>query len=170
MSLSEKIICCRKKAMLSQEALAEKLGVSRQAVSKWETGESTPDASNLLALAKALGTTVDWLLSPEEAEPLSPKSENLLSFIKTTAQKYGWLSSIPLILGGLFFSLQGILLRYFATSDYKDLPDIMWETMKYSVLKNSPLYLFGNVLFVLGITISVAGIILAIALKRLSKK
>ena len=38
MNLSEKILYCRKKAGLSQEALAEKLGVSRQAISKWETG------------------------------------------------------------------------------------------------------------------------------------
>ena len=40
MNLAEKILYCRKKAGLSQEALAEKLGVSRQAVSKWETGLS----------------------------------------------------------------------------------------------------------------------------------
>ena len=42
MNLSEKILYCRKKAMLSQEALAERIGVSRQAISKWETGEATP--------------------------------------------------------------------------------------------------------------------------------
>lgn len=40
MKLQEKILYCRKKAGLSQEALAEKLGVSRQAISKWETGGS----------------------------------------------------------------------------------------------------------------------------------
>lgn len=40
MKLSEKILYCRKRAGLSQEALAERLGVSRQAVSKWETGVS----------------------------------------------------------------------------------------------------------------------------------
>jgi transcriptional regulator with XRE-family HTH domain len=170
MTLSEKIIYCRKKAMLSQETLAEKLGVSRQAVSKWETGDAIPDTSNLSALAKVLGTTVDWLLSHEEAETSSSKSENLLSFIKTTIQKYGWLSSIPLILCGIFFSLQGILLRYFVISDYKNLPDIMWETIKNSVLKDSPLYLFGNILLGIGIGIAIAGIILGIILKMLSKK
>ena len=40
MKLSDKIWVCRKKAGLSQEALAEKIGVSRQAISKWETGDS----------------------------------------------------------------------------------------------------------------------------------
>ena len=59
MTLSEKITYCRKKAMLSQEALAEKLGVSRQAVSKWETGESAPELNKMLPLAEALNTSVD---------------------------------------------------------------------------------------------------------------
>ncbi len=40
MTLSEKILYCRKRCALSQEALAEKIGVSRQAISKWETGVS----------------------------------------------------------------------------------------------------------------------------------
>lgn len=43
MNLQDKIVYCRKKAGLSQEALAEKIDVSRQAISKWETGEAMPD-------------------------------------------------------------------------------------------------------------------------------
>ena len=57
MNLSEKILYCRKKAGLSQEALAEKLGVSRQAISKWETGESVPELSKLVLLARAVSYT-----------------------------------------------------------------------------------------------------------------
>ena len=59
MNLSEKILYCRKKAGLSQEALAEKLGVSRQAISKWETGESVPELSKLVLLARAFDVTTD---------------------------------------------------------------------------------------------------------------
>ena len=73
MKLSEKILYCRKRAGLSQEALAERLGVSRQAVSKWETGEALPETGKLAALAAALGVTVDWLLS--EAEPEEPQAK-----------------------------------------------------------------------------------------------
>lgn len=69
MNLSEKILYCRKKAGLSQEALAEKLGVSRQAISKWETGESVPELSKLVLLARAFDVTTDWLLSESEPEP-----------------------------------------------------------------------------------------------------
>ena len=68
MKLHEKILYCRKRAGLSQEALAESVGVSRQAVSKWETGESVPETGKLAALAAALGVSVDWLLSEDEPE------------------------------------------------------------------------------------------------------
>ena len=47
---------------MSQEALAERLGVSRQAVSKWESGASDPSTSNLLALAKLFGSDAKELL------------------------------------------------------------------------------------------------------------
>ena len=66
MKLNEKIFYCRKKAGLSQEALAEELGVSRQAVSKWETGDAVPEIGKLLSLAKIFDVTTDWLLSEEE--------------------------------------------------------------------------------------------------------
>ncbi len=74
MKLHEKIYELRKKAGYSQEALAEKLCVSRQSVSKWETGEATPEVSKLLALSKIFGVTTDYLLNDEieteaETEP-----------------------------------------------------------------------------------------------------
>ena len=70
MTLSEKIVYCRRRSGLTQEALAEKLGVSRQAVSKWETGDAVPELGKLPLLAGAFGATADWLLSGEEpAEP-----------------------------------------------------------------------------------------------------
>ncbi len=56
----------RKKAGLSQEELADKLGVSRQAVSKWECAESSPDTDNLIALAKIYNVSLDELINGEE--------------------------------------------------------------------------------------------------------
>ncbi len=58
----------RKKNGLSQEALAEKLGISRQSVSKWERAESSPDTDNLIALAKLYGVSLDELLLGEKKE------------------------------------------------------------------------------------------------------
>ena len=55
----------RKKNNLSQEELAAKIGVSRQAVSKWERAEASPDTDNLILLAKLYGVTLDDLLQGE---------------------------------------------------------------------------------------------------------
>ena len=55
MKLHEKIAWYRRDRRLSQEELAAQTGVSRQAVSKWELGESSPDVNKLLALARAFG-------------------------------------------------------------------------------------------------------------------
>ena len=68
MKLNEKIYYYRKKAKLSQEELAARVGVSRQAVSKWELGDATPELDKLVALAMAFGVTTDELLSPDEPE------------------------------------------------------------------------------------------------------
>ena len=66
MKLNEKIAWYRRDRRLSQEELAARTGVSRQAVSKWELGEASPDVNKLLALAKAFGVTTDHLLNEDE--------------------------------------------------------------------------------------------------------
>lgn len=58
----------RRQKGLSQEELADKLGVTRQAVSKWERAESSPDTDNLIALAKLYGVSLDELIGFEEAK------------------------------------------------------------------------------------------------------
>lgn len=76
MTLREKLIVSRNKAGLSQMELAERLGVSRQAVSRWESGDTTPTMDKLKALAKLYGVSLDWLFGdtadgepPEAAKP-----------------------------------------------------------------------------------------------------
>lgn len=63
MTFGEMIQARRSVLGMSQERLAELVGVSRQAVSKWEVGDALPDTDRLLPLARALGVTVDELLS-----------------------------------------------------------------------------------------------------------
>ena len=65
----------RKKHNLSQEELAEKLGVSRQAVSKWERSEASPDTDNLIALAKIYDLSLDELIYGEKEEKKKEKAE-----------------------------------------------------------------------------------------------
>ena len=74
MELNEKLSKLRKGLGLSQEELAETLGVSRQAVSKWETGQSAPDLVNLVRLCQLYGIPTDELL--ETGLFPSPAAEN----------------------------------------------------------------------------------------------
>lgn len=67
MTLGERIKNQRTRAGLSQERVAELVGVSRQSVTKWESGQSAPSTENLFRLAEIFGTTVDMLLDiPDE--------------------------------------------------------------------------------------------------------
>ena len=62
MKFEEKLIDLRKKNGMSQEELADRLGVSRQAISRWELGATLPDAPNLLKLSDLFGVSTDYLL------------------------------------------------------------------------------------------------------------
>ncbi len=76
MILADKIIELRKKAGLSQEELAEKVGVSRQSVSKWEGALSIPELDKILLLSQIFGVSTDYLLKDEFGEELpAPQSE-----------------------------------------------------------------------------------------------
>ena len=72
MTLGQNIQNARRAQGLSQEALAEKIGVSRQALGKWEKDTALPGLDNLQALAAALGIGVDALLGAENADPAVP--------------------------------------------------------------------------------------------------
>lgn len=77
--LSEQIRLCRKRAGLSQEELADRLEVSRQAISKWEMGQSTPDPEKIVRMSELFGISTDELLKaqPAPAAPAAPQSQTL---------------------------------------------------------------------------------------------
>ena len=68
MILADKITALRKKAGWSQEELAEKLGVTRQSVSKWEGAQSVPDMDKVVQMSRLFGVTTDFLLKDELSE------------------------------------------------------------------------------------------------------
>lgn len=72
--IGEKIALCRKKAGMSQEALAAELNISRQAVSRWETGEATPDTDKVVQLSRLFGVTTDYLLLDEIEASAAPQT------------------------------------------------------------------------------------------------
>lgn len=129
MKLNEKIFYCRRKAGLSQEALAEELGVSRQAVSKWETGDAVPEISKLLALAKTFDVTTDWLLSEEEPEdnnantnyyqetvnwgnsPADDWMERVPGVLGKMVRKFGWIAGVYIAAVGAGFTALGAIMK-----------------------------------------------------------
>lgn len=108
MKFEERIQLIRKENGLSQEELAEKLGISRQAVAKWEAGLTYPDVDNLIALSNMFRISIDSLLKAQEDEcginpvkvqkPAKIATENLVDFLcrakkKTYAAKSGKVAS-----------------------------------------------------------------------------
>ncbi len=77
MEFSEKLITLRKGRDLTQEKLAEQLNVSRQSVSKWESGQVIPEVEKIVALSKTFNVTLDSLLKPSEIDELSVKTDLL---------------------------------------------------------------------------------------------
>lgn len=75
MALSDKLYTLRKKNGLSQEQLAQQLNVSRQAISKWESGAAMPETEKLLLISDYFKVSLDHLMKDEETAPLSTAPE-----------------------------------------------------------------------------------------------
>lgn len=93
MNFADKIISLRKQQGWSQEELSEQLDVSRQSVSKWESGASVPELDKILKLSRIFGVSTDYLLKDELEEaqplPLGPEPEKALPVIEAEeAERY----------------------------------------------------------------------------------
>ena len=74
MHFPEKLLTLRKANNLTQEQLAEKLEVSRQSVSKWESGQASPELEKIVTLSAIFNVTTDYLLKSSEIDDLSVKT------------------------------------------------------------------------------------------------
>lgn len=101
MKLAERIQYLRKMKGISQEELAEKAGVSRQAVSKWESDQSTPDVEKIIIMSDYFGVTTDYILKGiQTVESKEQKSREL-------ASKVLYISSAAFVVIGLFCAFGG---------------------------------------------------------------
>ena len=89
MTLAEKIMELRKKKGWPQEELAEKLGISRQSVSKWESGASIPDLDKIIVISELFDVSTDYLLKDGIEEPAAKKagSEEMPALRKVSAEE-----------------------------------------------------------------------------------
>lgn len=190
MKLQEKILYLRKKSGYSQEALAEKLGVSRQAVSKWENGDADPEISKLKMLAELFHVTTDWLLSDQSPQEENPPVrnihiassagsvpswvDNLPSTLGKLLKKYGWIVGVYIALTGAGVSGMGLLLKFMTRSMFgmfgspgNDLfgSDPVFNTF----VTRNPVNIMASVFIFIGVVLFIAGVAIALALRKYSR-
>ena len=149
MNISENIKYHRNRLHLSQEYVADQLGISRQAVSKWETGQSQPTAQNLADLAMLFDISISELVEPER------NKEEVSRAIKAK-EKVGYKTA---------FIVFGVFLAYYLfwlVIGNKDMNATMLEILR---MRNSRFYLFPwlvrNNLYWIAMLISVIGALLS---------
>lgn len=133
MKLADKILNLRKTHGMSQEDLAEKLNISRQAISRWEMGTAQPDTPNVLQLSKLFGVTIDYLLNDDyesdhdvpamkETEATKAEANRQLAFIVLTGLNVMILSYQLIacfVLQNAIFSLAGTMLSIAAVVGFE---------------------------------------------------
>ncbi|MDE6386163.1 MAG: helix-turn-helix domain-containing protein, partial [Eubacterium sp.] len=118
MAFKENLVFLRKSLNLSQEELAEKINVTRQAISKWENGQSTPDMDTILLLCDYFNVTADQLLISLKLEKVENKKNDYNRVFLIL-----WAAFLMLIcfLGFVLF----IFNFYFSGDEYEDVVTIM---------------------------------------------
>lgn len=140
MSIGKRISNIRKEWNISQEELAGRIYVSRQSISKWESDQVIPDTENVIALAKALNVSVEWIISGSE------------QISKKNVQK----DVIVLIVGSVFFVTSIILVIAY--------PQMLSETSSVVTFNEF------SILIAISVAITIWGIILAYKRKKWAKK
>lgn len=102
MKFNEKLLQLRKEKGYSQEELAQKLGVSRQAISKWEVSDSYPEVENILEICKLFDVSTDYLLKDELEEINTISSQD-----RNRKKRFGFLIGVFLCVLGLLVSAVG---------------------------------------------------------------
>ena len=112
MTMGSRIVALRKELCLSQEDMADKIGVTRQSVSKWETDVSAPDGYNLIALAEVLNTSVEYIVTGKVIA--EPKATEKVSAETPSTHKRSNLSILGFILvgGGILMALIAMFLNF----------------------------------------------------------
>ena len=136
MSIGKRIANVRKERNISQEELAGRIYVSRQSISKWESDQVIPDTENVIALAKALNVSVEWIISGSEQ----------------TSKKNVHKDVIVLIIGSVFFVTSIILVIAY--------PQMLSETSSVITFNEF------SILIVISVAITIWGIILAYKIKK----
>ena len=160
MTIGEKIALRRRNAGLSQEALAGQLGVSRQAVSRWETNESLPDTEKVLQLCRIFGVSADDLLldqAPETALKFNAARPLLPVWRRAFRYVYLGLGAVGVVLAlvGLAGVLHWAVTTHMWDPDWGRFGSALTDTRYGAILPGGLLLLgIGLALLVFGVLLS----------------
>lgn len=142
MDLPLKLISLRKEKGLTQIDLAEKLNVSRQAISKWEVGTTVPGTDKLKALSELYGVSVDYLLNDDMDLPPQPAGEPVQAPSVPVAKDDGkkasphlmWVVIAALVIAIVISAVSCMTISYFKEQNNKPVPmeDMCTETGSHS--------------------------------------
>ncbi len=118
MTLGEKIQELRRKRGMSQDVLAEKLDVSRQAVSKWERDEAIPETEKIIRLAQEFQVSIDYLLLSKEEEnppesvatPPRPAEPSAGQQVLRGVRRHGYKAGYAMLIGGVVMCVIAVLI------------------------------------------------------------
>lgn len=172
--LNEKLQQLRKIKGMSQENVAQVIDVSRQTISKWELGETSPELDKLVKLAKLYEVTVDYLLGNDESliQEVTPTSnKGFANLIKEHGYKVGYLISIAAAIS--FITLQ-IFIRVLNNAfsgllgGYESSTDL---TSPFSfITTNNPVTQFAGYLSILSLIICIGSLVITFIYKKKHNK
>jgi transcriptional regulator with XRE-family HTH domain len=148
MNLSEKLLKLRKVHGFSQDDLADKLGITRQSISKWESNQVTPELEKIVKLAELFGTSTDYLLHPSATDELMfttsilEKQQENIARQQTLVQNRQFLI-ISILLAALAAAVVFILGKYVMFPDYQEGHAMLGKTV----------IIYGGTLVIIGATV-----------------
>lgn len=169
MTIGDRIAKYRRNQGLSQEELAEKLGISRQSVSKWERNESLPEADKIPLLAQVFSITTDELLTggepqAQQAPPPPPppsRRQGAGAWVCWLFRRWGWVGG--LILAGYGAAMMGI--GFIGRAAFRSMLPPM-EIFTDGVTFGQPAFLITNLAIGIGGAVVLGGLVAALVLWR----
>ena len=165
MTIGDRIAKYRRNQGLSQEELAEKLGISRQSVSKWERNESLPEADKIPLLAQVFSITTDELLTGGEPKaqqaPPPSRRQGAGAWVCWLFRRWGWVGG--LILAGYGAAIMGI--GFIGKAAFRSMLPPM-ENFTDGVAFGQPAFLITNLAIGIGGAVVLGGLVAALVLWR----
>lgn len=178
MTTGERILKYRKEAGLSQEELSERVGVSRQAVSKWELDAALPETEKLLALARVFGVSVDELLGnapePEDAPSPPPPDggsygrHDLFGWVMRLIERKGYVAGYLLMAWGALIILMvvgvSVAWSHMLSDPFGGMPDMGFPDMELPSAFRA-VFIVPAVGGVIGLALFVTGVVVVVKYK-----